>query len=70
MHRAKGLEFDRVFFGAPRNGVPEDEVDELRVLYVALSRSREDVWSFKAPNMALWHKPDETRRPVGQVELA
>ncbi len=69
VHRAKGLEFDRVFFGAPRNGVPEDEVDELRVLYVALSRSRDDVWSFKAPNMALWHKADETRRAVGQVEL-
>ena len=58
VHRAKGLEFDRVFFGAPRNGVPEDELEELRVLYVALSRSRDDLWSFKAPNMALWHKPD------------
>jgi hypothetical protein len=59
VHRAKGLEFDRVFFGAPRNGVPEDELEELRVLYVALSRSRDDLWSFKAPNMALWHKPDK-----------
>jgi superfamily I DNA/RNA helicase len=58
VHRAKGLEFDRVFFGAPRNGVPEDEVDELRILYVALSRSRDDVWSFKAPNMARWHKAE------------
>lgn len=57
VHRAKGLEFDRVFFGAPRNGVPEDEAEELRVLYVALSRSRADLWSFKAPNVALWHKP-------------
>jgi hypothetical protein len=59
VHRAKGLEFDRVFFGAPRNGVPEDELEELRVLYVGLSRSRDDLWSFKAPNMALWHKPDK-----------
>jgi hypothetical protein len=57
VHRAKGLEFDRVFFGAPRNGVPADDPDELRVLYVALSRSRDDLWTFKAPNMALWHKP-------------
>jgi hypothetical protein len=58
VHRAKGLEFDRVFFGEPRNGVPAHEIEELRVLYVALSRSREDLWSFIAPNMALWRKPD------------
>jgi superfamily I DNA/RNA helicase len=58
VHRAKGLEFDRVFMGASRHGVPEDEPEELRVLYVALSRSRDDLWSFKVPNMALWHKPD------------
>ena len=56
VHRAKGLEFDRVFFGAPRNGIPEDDLEELRVLYVAISRSREDLWSFKAPNVALWRK--------------
>jgi superfamily I DNA/RNA helicase len=58
VHRAKGLEFDRVFFGEPRNGVPADEIEELRVLYVALSRSRDDLWSFTAPNVALWHKPE------------
>jgi superfamily I DNA/RNA helicase len=57
VHRAKGLEFDRVFFGVPRNGVPEDAPEELRVLYVALSRSREDLWSFEPPRTALWHKP-------------
>jgi AAA domain/UvrD-like helicase C-terminal domain len=55
IHRAKGLEFDRVFFGAPWNGIPEDDLEELRVLYVALSRSREDLWSFKAPKVANWH---------------
>jgi hypothetical protein len=58
VHRAKGLEFDRAFFGAPRDGVPEDSAEEFRVLYVALSRARDDVWSFKAPNVALWRKPD------------
>jgi hypothetical protein len=59
VHRAKGLEFDRVFFGAPRNGVPPDLApDELRVLYVALSRTKDDLWTFKAPNTALWSKPE------------
>jgi UvrD-like helicase C-terminal domain/UvrD/REP helicase N-terminal domain len=58
IHRAKGLEFDRVFFAAPRDGVPTDSAEELRVLYVALSRCRDDVWTFKAPNTKLWWKPE------------
>jgi hypothetical protein len=60
IHRGKGLEFDRVFFGAPRNGVPAGSAEELRVLYVALSRCKEDVWTFKAPNTGLWWKPENT----------
>jgi hypothetical protein len=58
VHRAKGLEFDRVFFGAPPIGIPDDAPEELRVLYVALSRSRDDLWSFKPPSASLWHKPE------------
>jgi hypothetical protein len=57
VHRAKGLEFDRVFLGVPRNGVPERSAEEFRILYVALSRCRDDVWSFAAPNTAHWWKP-------------
>jgi hypothetical protein len=57
VHRAKGLEFDRVFLGAPRKELTDDNSEELRVLYVALSRARDDVWSFKAPNRAQWWKP-------------
>ena len=39
--------------------MPDGDPEEFRVLYVALSRSREDLWSFKAPTMALWHKVEK-----------
>jgi AAA domain/UvrD-like helicase C-terminal domain len=60
IHRAKGLEFDNVFLVKPE--LPElgdeDFESEVRVLYVALSRARDDVWTVATPKRGLcrtWH---------------
>ncbi|GAA1023136.1 MULTISPECIES: UvrD-helicase domain-containing protein [Amycolatopsis] len=45
-HRAKGLEFDRVVIsdpGAARESLVEDSGEEARMLYVAMTRARDDV---------------------------
>ena len=52
IHRAKGLEFDDVYVMHPRVDVEDiDDPEELRVLYVALSRAREGIALFKAPKL-------------------
>lgn len=52
IHRAKGLEFDDVYVMRPRSDVEDiDDPEELRVLYVALSRAREGVTMFRAPRL-------------------
>ena len=57
IHRSKGLEFDLVFLTAPSRDIEdEQELEELRVLYVALSRARDDVWLFKAPDTGWWRR--------------
>jgi superfamily I DNA/RNA helicase len=42
MHRAKGLEFDRILVLAPERfvGPPVETSDERRLLYVAMTRAR------------------------------
>jgi superfamily I DNA/RNA helicase len=42
MHRAKGLEFDCVFVGAPESylGPAEETAGQRRLLYVALTRAK------------------------------
>jgi DNA helicase II / ATP-dependent DNA helicase PcrA len=50
VHRAKGLEFDRVFIVDP--GYPRDEEDEwasVRRQYVALSRARDELFTCELP---------------------
>jgi hypothetical protein len=55
VHRAKGLEFDDVFVASPHRDVEDiDDLEELRILYVALSRARNDVWIYNPPDTALW----------------
>lgn len=50
IHRAKGLEFDRVFILARQQGLEEiDLADSLRRDYVALSRARDDIFMSKVP---------------------
>jgi len=50
IHRAKGLEFDRVLVVEPRERAGEDEAGENRVLYVALSRARRELFHLAAPD--------------------
>jgi hypothetical protein len=57
IHRAKGLEFDVVFTPTPTKSIEdEDDLEELRVLYVALSRAREQIWTFPEPANELWYR--------------
>lgn len=44
MHRAKGLEYDRVFVLADRPRKNTDQTEESRLLYMALTRCRDDVF--------------------------
>jgi len=51
IHRAKGLEFDRVILVEPDR--PDDEEDpgeETRLLYVAITRARQEILSLQAPD--------------------
>lgn len=54
VHRAKGLEFDRVLIPVAKHGkFPGEDPDaEMRVTYVALSRARDDVFAIRLPKMA------------------
>lgn len=51
IHRAKGLEFDRVIIMPPDLGADHDEcAEETRVLYVALTRARQWIGVMNAPD--------------------
>lgn len=52
IHRAKGLEFDRVLLTAPSDRDTRDVGEENRVLYVALSRARRDIFHVEQPDTA------------------
>jgi hypothetical protein len=57
VHRAKGLEFDLVFTSSPRRDVEDEaEIEELRILYVALSRAKEELWTFPLPSAEPWQR--------------
>ena len=49
MHRAKGLEFDRVIVIAPATyfGVPSDTEAQRKLIYVALTRAKRDALLIK-----------------------
>jgi DNA helicase-2/ATP-dependent DNA helicase PcrA len=55
IHRAKGLEFDRVLVvPADMRGLGADQLDaEMRVTYVALSRARDEVFLCRPPKEAV-----------------
>ncbi|WP_328481642.1 UvrD-helicase domain-containing protein [Streptomyces sp. NBC_00377] len=66
MHRAKGLEFDRVLIVEPRvlkepaqvrkKKYDYDPAAEARLLYVAMTRTRDDLYVLDAPNSWLLRK--------------
>lgn len=68
VHRAKGLEFDRVLIA----GLTEDSMrvreadpaDEARLLYVAMTRTREDMYRLPAPDTRQLRKGRTLSRPV------
>ncbi|MFI6451925.1 UvrD-helicase domain-containing protein [Streptosporangium amethystogenes] len=64
-HRAKGLEFDRVLVTDPgpvRDGRNTDVDEEARMLYVAMTRPRDDLWRLVAPDTRFIRKDDRTNR--------
>jgi len=52
IHRAKGLEFDRVLLTGPRDSQGRDSGEENRILYVALSRARREIFHVEPPDIA------------------
>lgn len=69
VHRAKGLEFDRVLIVEPealseRRGHDDDPPAEARLLYVAMTRARDDVYRLGRPNTWLLHKANRIHLPI------
>ncbi len=65
IHRAKGLEFDRVLVTDPgplRDGRDTDPDEEARMLYVAMTRPRDELWRLTAPDTRFVRKDDQTDR--------
>jgi hypothetical protein len=51
IHRAKGLEFDRVFLAEPSGPRQEQSTgDEARIIYVALTRARSELYALRPPD--------------------
>ena len=50
IHRAKGLEFDRVLLTDPGDRDASDPGEENRILYVALSRARREIFHLDRPD--------------------
>ncbi|MFD8804751.1 UvrD-helicase domain-containing protein [Streptomyces sp. NPDC059597] len=76
LHRAKGLEFDRVIILAPPSVAElhkqyKDQLDlpaEARALYVAMTRARHDLYHMSPPELPLFRRagsPKNGRRYVG-----
>ncbi|ALG13360.1 ATP-dependent helicase [Kibdelosporangium phytohabitans] len=68
-HRAKGLEFDRVliagFTGVTTAGKrQDDDAAEARLLYVAMTRARDDVYRFACPDRRMIRKANRLPMPV------
>ncbi len=67
IHRAKGLEFERVLLVAPSpsGDDPIEIAEETRLLYVALTRSKSEIWHLSAPDKSfLWPRDDLDHRWV------
>jgi hypothetical protein len=67
IHRAKGLEFERILLVAP--SPPDSDLieiaEETRLLYVALTRAKSEIWHLSAPDKSfLWPRDDLDRRWV------
>jgi hypothetical protein len=61
IHRSKGLEFDLVLLTRPERDIEDErDLEELRVLYVALSRARDEVWTLKLPDSGWWRRDAST----------
>jgi hypothetical protein len=57
VHRSKGLEFDLVFTPPPKSDIEDErDLEELRILYVALSRAKEEMWTFPLPSAEPWQR--------------
>lgn len=58
VHRAKGLEFDLVFTHVkpPISVDDPNRLEELRVVYVAFSRARDEIWTFPDPPREPWKR--------------
>lgn len=64
VHRAKGLEFDRVILGE-WTGVEDADLEEAnRILYVALSRSRDEIFVMDRPDVTGLFRDPSSRRWV------
>jgi hypothetical protein len=64
IHRAKGLEFDRVFLTDQRDGDADDPGEENRILYVALSRARREIFQVDRPDTSGLRRDPATGRWV------
>lgn len=64
IHRAKGLEFDRVLLTDPEDRDVDDPGEENRILYVALSRARQEIFHVDRPDTAGLSRDPATRRWV------
>lgn len=66
IHRAKGLEFDRVLLLDPAEWYPKDDHDAYaRALYVAITRPRHRLFTFSPPgNARMWRHDQRSQRTV------
>jgi hypothetical protein len=64
IHRAKGLEFQRVFVVEPslKSEDPVEVAEETRLLYVALTRAQTENWHLKPPNTKFLRLRDDLDR--------
>jgi hypothetical protein len=72
IHRAKGLEFERVIVlpgnGAQAQADPAEFAEETRVLYVSLTRPRRDLMSLAPPNTFGVSRSEKTERWVRRYQ--
>lgn len=64
IHRAKGLEFDRVLLTEPEHNQIVDVAEENRLMYVALSRARREIFHTSRPDTGGLRVDQGTKRWV------
>ncbi len=62
IHRAKGLEFDRILLTDQQAGDADDLGEENRILYVALSRARREIFHVDRPDTSGLSRDPASRR--------